>query len=502
MDDAEDILQDARALTAAGDPQGARARLGELTGLPLTKIQPLLVGAFAAFQMGDMALAEQLSRRAIEVRPEAPFGHLNLGNVFESQGRMAEAEESIRTAIAKAPDHAPAHANLGRILELMRRPDEAEAAYRRALELTSDDPALHDALGRTLGKQARYEEAIAAFRQVLAIQRDYAPAALNIGNVHQNAEDLEKAEDAYRRALRMDRNLSAARINLALVLQRRGDLVQAERELRTAAEQVPDDATVWINLAAVLYERGDADVAARTCDKALSLDPGNRTALAFKAVALAEAGEAAAAREIIDLERFVNTRQIDCPPGYASLEAFNAALFDQVSAVPDRFSEPGTEKGRQTRELMNRPDGALAAYRDFVDRAVSEYMAALGDDPLHPFVATRPAAWDLSAWGTITRVIDDGEDTHFHPTAWLSGVYYCQLPQEIAAGDGAGDQGGWIELGRPPNHIRHGFEPVLQTIRPRPGLLVLFPSYFYHRVLPFTATAERMSVAFDAIPRT
>ena len=30
--------------------------------------------------------------------------------------------------------------------------------------------------------------------------------------------------------------------------------------------------------------------------------------------------------------------------------------------------------------------------------------------------------------------------------------------------------------------------------------MVLFPSYFYHRTVPFTGTDERISIAFDVRP--
>ncbi len=41
--------------------------------------------------------------------------------------------------------------------------------------------------------------------------------------------------------------------------------------------------------------------------------------------------------------------------------------------------------------------------------------------------------------------------------------------------------------------------PVI--IRPRLGLMVLFPSYFWHHTVPFTGDQERISVAFDIIAR-
>ncbi len=499
MADAASILNQAQARAAGGDPDGARRELARLLEAPMERIQPLLAGAYAAFQLGDAALAEGLSRRAIKLRPDAPYAYLNMGNALMAQGRLAEAEDFTRAAINWGPSHAPSHANLGHILAQLGRPDEAEAAYRNALALTPGDPSWHDALGLVLGQQGRPDEAMAAFRAALAIDRDHVSAEVNLGNLFLKGEHLAEAEKCYVRALSLDSSQNAARINLALVRQRQGALGEAIAELHVAADQAPDDATVWINLATMVYDSGDPAAAVAHFDRALAIDPRNGTALAFKAVALNQAGERAAGGALVDLDRFIAVRQIAVPPGYDDIAAFNAALCDQAASAPDRHGEPATDKGRQTRDLLARPSGALAAYGEIVDAAVRDYRDGLADDPGHPFLAARPEAWELTAWATIMRRVDPGEDTHFHPTAWLSGVYYARLPDEAAIADDPA-HAGWIEFGRPPNHIQYGFEPDLKLIRPQPGLLVLFPSYFYHRVMPFTGSSERMSIAFDATP--
>jgi hypothetical protein len=40
------------------------------------------------------------------------------------------------------------------------------------------------------------------------------------------------------------------------------------------------------------------------------------------------------------------------------------------------------------------------------------------------------------------------------------------------------------------------------SVRPEVGLLVLFPSYFWHGTLPFHSEQPRLTVAFDAVPDT
>jgi hypothetical protein len=42
--------------------------------------------------------------------------------------------------------------------------------------------------------------------------------------------------------------------------------------------------------------------------------------------------------------------------------------------------------------------------------------------------------------------------------------------------------------------------PAQHTVRPEPGMLVLFPSYFWHGTVPFTSGQPRLTVAFDVVP--
>ena len=41
----------------------------------------------------------------------------------------------------------------------------------------------------------------------------------------------------------------------------------------------------------------------------------------------------------------------------------------------------------------------------------------------------------------------------------------------------------------------------VRLIKPVEGLMVLFPSYFYHRTLPFESDEVRISIAFDVLAR-
>jgi hypothetical protein len=76
-------------------------------------------------------------------------------------------------------------------------------------------------------------------------------------------------------------------------------------------------------------------------------------------------------------------------------------------------------------------------------------------------------------------------------------VYYPKIPAVITADDP--DHAGWIEFGRPPEDFYASVEPDVRLINPEEGLMVLFPSYFYHRTIPYESDDVRISVAFDVL---
>ena len=91
------------------------------------------------------------------------------------------------------------------------------------------------------------------------------------------------------------------------------------------------------------------------------------------------------------------------------------------------------------------------------------------------------------------------QTAHIHPSAWLSGVYYVAVPSDVRRNDP--EHNGWLEFG-PSDDKWHRPETVMpqRQIFPRPGPLVTFASYFWHRTRPLRSAKPRISFAFDMIP--
>ena len=138
----------------------------------------------------------------------------------------------------------------------------------------------------------------------------------------------------------------------------------------------------------------------------------------------------------------------------------------------------------------------MAVFEDMLRGAVEEYLAALTPDACHPFLANAPRRFGLSAWSIVLEG-QGYQVPHIHPAAWLSSVYYVRVP-DIVDAPGRG-HAGWMEFVRPAADFQCTVEPELRLFQPREGLLMLFPSNFYHRTVPFESPQTRISVSTDVL---
>ena len=449
--------------------------------------------------LGRLAEAEASYRHALDLEPGYAEAAKNLGGLYAERGQYEAAADCFLAAAQARPDDADAHNRLGRMPEHLNRFDAAVDAFGRAIDCRPEFMVAHANLGNLQKLLGRPGESAACFQRAIVLEPDIAELRVNLGTALKAAGRLDEAADAYRAALALDPGLAEAHRGLGITLADLGRDDEAEAALLRAIEHDPDAAAPHHNLAELLLRRGDAAAALAACDDCLAVDPGNSQALAVKAAALDERGARAAVRALVDLDQLVATTRFDAADGFSDMAAFNAALADHVCNHPTRSFEPpnkATRRGTQTRELLVEPKGPVAALERMIIGAVEDYLGILPAMAAHPFAAATPSDWWLTAWATI---LDSGghQAPHIHPAAWLSGVYYVQVPSAVTADDPG--HAGWIEFGRPDPGYNATVEPDVRLIRPEPGRIVLFPSYFYHRTLPFEASDYRISIAFDVM---
>lgn len=127
--------------------------------------------------------------------------------------------------------------------------------------------------------------------------------------------------------------------------------------------------------------------------------------------------------------------------------------------------------------------------------AIQQFLAALpAADSSHPLLRHRDREIAFGPSWSVRLSGGGYHAAHFHPGGIISSACYISLPDDPGNDQ---EQPGWLEIGRPPPEL--GLDlPPLASFEPKPGRLVLFPSFLFHGTRPF-ADGERLTVAFDLV---
>lgn len=113
----------------------------------------------ALVQGGAPKRAIPLLQRVLELRPDDPDAHGDLGYALLAAGDFMAAAERLERAAELAPDDPGVRLNLGSALLNLGRTQQAETEYRHALRLNPGDAAAARNLGILLQADGRSEEA-------------------------------------------------------------------------------------------------------------------------------------------------------------------------------------------------------------------------------------------------------------------------------------------------------------------------------------------------------
>ena len=128
------------------------------------------------------------------------------------------------------------------------------------------------------------------------------------------------------------------------------------------------------------------------------------------------------------------------------------------------------------------------------------HMHAFGDEATRRVLGEHPQQivpirWTLHAWVNVNRS-GAFNKVHVHPGSTWSGTYYVDTGDPVDP-----DSGTSLHLFDPCQGRSTTFLPTLVTssifIRPKPGLMVLFPSYVPHMVFAHNGNSARISIAFN-----
>jgi Flp pilus assembly protein TadD len=442
--------------------------------------------------------AEAAYRRAIEAQPDQPQAHHNLGSILNRMDRAEEALDALDRAQRLGLRGFEAEFNRGIALTLLYRLDEAEAAFEQAVRVNPlhGEAQVNLARIRFMRGDPNFARSIT---EAAAKHRSNHDLQILLSLVLRRAGDLQRAENLLRDVARSAGPSADVHAALAEILLESGRIKEAETEALEAVGARPNDPRFTDILVSILLARGRAQDALPFIQRQRHLLPLQQSWIAYEATAARMLGDARY-HELYDYSRLVRTYDIDAPPGWSSMQELNEALLRALNARHAFAQHPldqSLRNGSQTaRNLLAESDPAIRAILQLFALPIQDYQQRIGTDPAHPLTARNSGPAGINGAWSVQLRREGYHVNHIHRDGWISSAYYVSVPEEVKDEN---LMSGWLKFGEPRFPVP-GATPE-GVVQPRPGRLVLFPSYMWHGTNPIHGTEPRTTIAFDATPR-
>ncbi len=448
-------------------------------------------------------------------------------------GRQAEAVAVYRNLVAAAPENLAAAHALAIALQVANQHGDAAQVAQHALTRGHKSAALLNTLARSLIGQGALRKAEAVLHDCLALEPRLLDAQNNLAQlIWMRTGDIARATAAFDRVLQTFGNDDALWAAKAAILQGAGDAraayaclaPQASRPraspmllVRAGLAALEFDSAAALSLAERALSALPANAAARTllvaaqlgvgdargalphCEALLANAPDDQYLIALETTAWRLLGDERYLQRC-DYQTLVVPFELDAPPPWPDVAGFFADLKVSLNRLHDPHGHPllfqslrhGTET---TFDLSRSADPAIQALFSSFAAPIDRYLEHMGhgSDPLRRRNLGR---WRFNGSWSVRLRKSGHHANHVHPRGWISSACYIELPDVM--GDARSDEG-ILTFGEP----SIATTPALKaeySVRPVVGMLVLFPSYFWHGTVPFASDQPRLTVAFDAVP--
>lgn len=500
-------------------------------------LQPSYVDAttnlgLAYIAVGESGRACETLRRAVEADGANAKAWSALGRALRAAGQLDDAISAFDRALALRPNSVATRHNLAVTLRLAGKPGQAAGLLEECAAANPAAAEIRYNLGHCYYDLGRLDEAAAAYRAAIGARPSYRDAHDSLNRLLWQRGDTSHYLRSYLEALRDDPGDAGLLADLANRLNLGGRTDDTVRLLEDALGRGIDSASIRHRLGQACWAEGQADAALAHLEAGSELEPGvdcqlelvrylliqgryhdalemvapaladepfDQQAIAYQGLAWRLLGDRRAHR-LNDYDRFVSARVLQPLQGWGSVAQFNVRLEQTLAKLHVTSQHPLEQTlrgGTQTMgHLFDKDLPEIAALKQMIEAAVSDYIDALPRDMDHIFLKRRADSFRFSGSWSVRLRPEGFHLNHVHSEGWISSCYYVGLPASVA---NETRKEGWIKFGETGLGLGER-ELIATTVKPEVGKLILFPSYLYHGTVPFADESPRTTVAFDVVP--
>ena len=268
--------------------------------------------AKALAETGQIDLAEEHYRRALEIDPSVLNSRMELALLLKNSGMYGAALTEFQEVIRQQENFTQAIVETARTLVLMKNWTQAVDMFDRAILLQPEDEylridlvkslmksgkisksrkvmakasqdfphsgSMHFSFATLLQEQKLYREAISEYSKTLAIDSGNDSAQYNIAVCYYQDGQIQKAKRSINTYLNSHQGSSSANLLAGQIAFESGNLTEAESLFRKAIHADKTNGSAWVMLGNVLNKSGDKDGSKEAYRQALRINPNDAIA--------------------------------------------------------------------------------------------------------------------------------------------------------------------------------------------------------------------------------
>jgi len=408
-------------------------------------------------------------------------------------------------------------------------------------------------------KQKKYQDALDLLKELLSVYPNNMGVINNLALAYKNLGNYSQARSIFLKILDMEKDLNQSNVytNAGNLFFSMGELEKCIEASKIALECDDKNVSALANMGLSYNEQGNSDEAISCFKRALEIEPKNDIINYYLANiyrVLMEYKKAINHYELTN-QRLAKSNQLECiykdnnrklfneklnllskndalQPLVASLSAHAAIRYEQEDTYPfcknpmdlihsidlfedERFSEQLISKlgdeinqsglSKKTQSLLDKgvqSSGNLflqdlpniKLIQEIIKDNIDKYRDKFSNQEAL-FIKSWPQLWGLHGWLIIMQ---QGGSLlgHMHKEGWLSGSIYLKIPKKNLPNEG--DIKFSLNGGAYPYDKETFPEKIINIKR---GSMVMFPSSLFHSTIPFHSNEERITLAFDVIPK-
>ena len=416
---------------------------------------PLLIGAEVALKKQKVVLSMKLFRLLNSNYPNQKQVVLGLSSAMVRAGQLYEAQQLLKEFQLNSGPSSEVVTNLAIVALELGNLEQAETGYRIAQQLEQQQFVTNYNLAKFLQTYRGLEEALKFYNQCLSILPTAFEARIEKADVLAKLNRRTEAITIYKSLvyqsdLRQEHKNHAVCQYLYMLSEGTSpELFEAEADIQLK------DISINYTIRSLIYDLSETQQS--THGGTIIYQPGSLV------------------REF---------------PVISTDDEILIELAQEINANPtlvyNRANKP-TLGGAQTHEILVSSSASINKLFSIIKDNMINYGSLLPSpiqlDPTKEYI--------ISGWA-VSLHTGGRQLRHTHPEASISAVFYIQVPKEI---EQSNDDYGCLYFSK-----RRADQQVDEIkIKPVPGKLVMFPSFFPHETINFTAQTERLCIACNLL---